>query len=51
MEELNYDEYKLFELSDEFYMSMGLPSSKVSYTGESIIKKPTDRTIACHGEF
>jgi peptidyl-dipeptidase A len=48
MLELNYNEYKMFEMSDEFYMSMGLPTSNMSFNGESIITKPKDRIIACH---
>lgn len=48
LNELKYDAYKMFEISNEFYMSLGLPSNKMSYTGESIIVKPTNRTIVCH---
>lgn len=48
MLQLNYDAYRMFNMSDEFYMSMGLPTSFVSYNPPSIIEKPTDRTIACH---
>lgn len=48
MKELNWDAMKMFETSDEFFMSLGLPSNKMSYTGDSIIVKPTNRTIQCH---
>jgi peptidyl-dipeptidase A len=43
-----YDAVKMFEMSDEFYQSMGLPNSTMSYTGESVIVKPDDREIQCH---
>lgn len=48
MEELHFDEYRMYNMSDEFYMSLGLPTSYVSYNPPSIIVKPTDRTIECH---
>jgi len=48
MEELGYTEYHMYEMSDEFYMSLGLPTSNMSYNPPSIIVKPVDRTIACH---
>lgn len=36
-------------MSDQFYTSMELPSSEMSYTGESMIEKPTDgREVQCH---
>ena len=47
-----FDAKKMFELSDEFYMSMGLPNSTMSYDTSkgAVIEKPT-RTITCHGKF
>jgi peptidyl-dipeptidase A len=48
MEDLKYDALKMFKMSDEFYMSMGLPNSSMSYSDKAIIEKPTDRVIACH---
>ncbi|XP_055326230.1 angiotensin-converting enzyme-like, partial [Sitodiplosis mosellana] len=48
MKELKYDAFKMFETSNDFYMSMGLPSNKMSYTGKSVITKPNNRTIQCH---
>ena len=47
MEELKYDVKKMFEMSDDFYMSMGLPTSNMSYSEKAVIEKP-DRVIACH---
>ena len=43
----NYTARDLFEISDEFFTSLGLPSNVVSFTGESIITKPNDRVIDC----
>lgn len=37
----------MFEMSDEFYQSLGLPSSAASYSDKAVIEKP-DRVIACH---
>ncbi|XP_055323783.1 angiotensin-converting enzyme-like isoform X1 [Sitodiplosis mosellana] len=48
MKELNYDAFKMFEIANDFYMSMGLPSNKMSYTGKSVIIKPANVTIQCH---
>lgn len=33
MVDKSYDAKKMFEMSDQFYMSMGLPTSNMSYTG------------------
>ncbi|XP_031624027.1 angiotensin-converting enzyme-like isoform X2 [Contarinia nasturtii] len=48
LQALKYNARKMFEISNEFYMSLGLPTNEMSYTGESIIEKPTNRTIQCH---
>ncbi|CRL05281.1 CLUMA_CG018154, isoform A [Clunio marinus] len=47
MEEKNFNVRKMFEMSDDFYMSMGLPSSAMSYSDKAVIEKP-EQTIACH---
>lgn len=44
----NYNARKMFEVADEFYTSLGLPTNNMSYTGQSIIVKPDDRVIQCH---
>lgn len=45
----HYDARKMFEISDEFFMSLGLPTNKMSYTNKAIIVKPTDqKIIECH---
>lgn len=48
LKQLNYNALKMFETSDEFYQSLGLESNRMSYTGDSIIEKPSNRTIQCH---
>lgn len=48
MKELKYDALKMFETADDFFMSLGLPSNQMSYTGPSIISKPDNITIQCH---
>ncbi|XP_053674124.1 angiotensin-converting enzyme-like [Anopheles nili] len=47
MKELGYNATKMFEMSDEFYQSMGLPSSAMSYGPKAVIEKPPQK-IVCH---
>lgn len=47
MEQDKYTAKKMFEMSDDFYMSMGLPSSAMSYSDKAVIEKP-EQVIACH---
>lgn len=47
MEADNYTVKQMFELSDEFYKSLGLPSSAASYSDKAVIEKP-DKVIVCH---
>ncbi|XP_052863782.1 angiotensin-converting enzyme-like [Anopheles cruzii] len=47
MTELGYDARKMFEMSDEFYQSLGLPSSAMSYGPRAVIEKPPQK-IVCH---
>lgn len=39
---------EMFEMADDFYMSLGLPTSNMSFHDPSIIEKPEGRVIACH---
>lgn len=39
----------MFRKSDEFYTSMGLKSSNMSYGPKAVIEKPKGREIICHG--
>lgn len=48
MKDLGYNAKKMFEMSDEFYQSLGLPNSTMSYSEKAVIEKPADKTIACH---
>ncbi|KAJ1520596.1 hypothetical protein ONE63_003708 [Megalurothrips usitatus] len=45
----HYNPLKMFRKSDEFYTSMGLLSSEMSYGERAVIQKPRDREIICHG--
>jgi hypothetical protein len=43
-----YDQFKMFELADEFYTSMGLPSMAVSFGDLAVIEQPIGKDILCH---
>lgn len=43
----NFTVKRMFEMSDEFYKSLGLPSSDMSYSEKAVIEKPV-QVIACH---
>ncbi|KAF5302724.1 hypothetical protein FQR65_LT08466 [Abscondita terminalis] len=45
--EKGYTALKMFEVSNEFYLSLGLESNSVSYGNLTIIVKPEDREILC----
>uniref|UniRef100_A0A182R0V2 Angiotensin-converting enzyme n=1 Tax=Anopheles farauti TaxID=69004 RepID=A0A182R0V2_9DIPT len=47
MKQLGYNATKMFEMSDEFYRSLGLPSSAMSYGPKAVIEKPPQK-IVCH---
>lgn len=47
MKELGYDAKKMFEMSDEFYQSLGLPSSAMSYGDKAVIEKLPQK-MTCH---
>jgi len=44
----NYTPRRMFEMSDKFFMDLGLESNAMSYGSNAIIEKPTDRQIVCH---
>ncbi|XP_069675481.1 angiotensin-converting enzyme-like isoform X2 [Periplaneta americana] len=48
--EQGYDPLRMFETSDAFYQSLGLPENSMSYNrSEAMIEKPTDgRVVVCH---
>ncbi|XP_070531903.1 angiotensin-converting enzyme-like [Ptychodera flava] len=44
-----YDALKMFELSEEFFTSLGLPASPQSFWDDSMIVRPDDgREVVCH---
>ncbi|XP_041788026.1 angiotensin-converting enzyme-like [Anopheles merus] len=47
MKELGFNATRMFEMSDEFYQSLGLPSSAMSYGAKAVIEKPPQK-IVCH---
>lgn len=47
MQELGYNATFMFELSDDFYQSLGLPSSAMSYGPKAVIEKPPQKMV-CH---
>ncbi|ETN62918.1 angiotensin-converting enzyme 9 [Anopheles darlingi] len=47
MRQLGYNATKMFTMSDEFYQSLGLPSSAMSYGPKAVIEKPPQK-IVCH---
>ncbi|XP_062535785.1 angiotensin-converting enzyme-like [Armigeres subalbatus] len=47
MQQLNYSATKMFEMSDEFYQSLGLPSSAMSYGPKAVIEKQPQKMV-CH---
>lgn len=40
--------YDMFNITNEFYTSMGLLSNEISYTKNAIIEKPKNDNIDCH---
>lgn len=50
LQQQNYTVLKLFETSNEFYLSLGLEDSAISYniSAGAVIEKPEDRDILCH---
>jgi peptidyl-dipeptidase A len=44
----NYTALKMFELSDEFFKSLGLIAMPQSFWDKSMITKPPDRDVVCH---
>lgn len=49
LREQRYNALKMFRKSDEFYTSMGLLPSEMSYGPRAVIEKPRGREIICHG--
>lgn len=47
MQQLGFNAAKMFEMSDEFYQSLGLPSSAMSYGPKAVIEKQPQKMV-CH---
>lgn len=43
-----YTVIKMFEESNKFFTSLGLPTNEVSYGSNAVIEQPVGKTIACH---
>ena len=43
-----YDAKKLFKISEEFFLSLGLIGMPDSFWNDSMITKPEDREVVCH---
>ncbi|OWF35878.1 angiotensin-converting enzyme-like isoform X2 [Mizuhopecten yessoensis] len=48
LKEQGYTPRKMFEKAEEFYVSLGLPKMTGKFWKNSIIEKPTDRSLVCH---
>lgn len=46
----NYTVKQLFEMSNDFYVGLGLPDNSMSYDEArgAVIEKPTERVVTCH---
>jgi hypothetical protein len=40
---------KMFEISEEFFTSLGLKPMPKEFWDNSVIEKPKEREIVCHG--
>ena len=43
-----WDEKKMTEVSEDFFVSLGLPELPDSFYENSLLKKPRDRDVVCH---
>ena len=48
LEESGWDEKKMTEVSEDFFVSLGLPELPDSFYENSLLKKPRDRDVVCH---
>lgn len=44
----NWTVERMFQVSEEFYTSIGLEPMPTSYGSKSMITKPADRDVVCH---
>ena len=45
----SYDAHGLFKLAEGFFVSLGLEPMTETFWNKSMIVKPTDRQVVCHG--
>ena len=43
-----YDVERVFKLSEEFFMSIGMDPMVDSFWIDSMVEKPKDREVVCH---
>lgn len=48
MNQAGYTVLQMFEVSNDFYKSMGLLDNSMSYGEGTMIEKPADREVLCH---
>ncbi|HET9483399.1 MAG TPA: M2 family metallopeptidase, partial [Xanthomonadales bacterium] len=48
LKRLGYDEKKMVELAQDFYVSLGMPKLPDSFWQRSMLKQPRDRDVVCH---
>ncbi|XP_060063192.1 angiotensin-converting enzyme-like [Ylistrum balloti] len=48
LKENGYTPKTMFEVAEQFYMSLGLPEMTKKFWKNSIIEKPADRSLVCH---
>nr|XP_034299429.1 uncharacterized protein LOC117680950 isoform X2 [Crassostrea gigas] len=48
LKEKGYDAKKLFKISEEFFLSLGLIGMPETFWNDSMITKPDDREVVCH---
>lgn len=41
----------MFEIANEFFMSLGLSNMSMSYGPKAQLIRPTDREVVCHARF
>ena len=42
---------RMLEIAEEFFISLGLKPMPKSFWDHSLIEKPKDREIVCHGNY
>ena len=45
----NYTALKMFQLAESFFVQLGFENMTETFWNESMIEKPEDRDVVCHG--